>query len=261
MNVAAFFDVDGTLVPPPSLEKRFLRYLRWRGFVGWKNFARCAAPLLDELSSSFFGGEWDGLECVAAQCKAYLAGVPLSAMDAWLAWLARHPIELFPEALQRVNWHVQQGHRIFLLSGTLEPLAMAIARQFSVPVQVCATQLETENGRYTGRVLGAAVCGPEKARAMERLAEEFSLDLGRSYAYGDSFADRWMLLQAGHAAVVQSAEKLSWRLANLARQRGWPIFRWGAAHPRKRNIQCLSSGFAEERDSTPRILCAEAKTR
>jgi len=29
-EAAAFFDIDGTLLGPPLLERRFLRYLRWR---------------------------------------------------------------------------------------------------------------------------------------------------------------------------------------------------------------------------------------
>ena len=233
MNVGAFFDIDGTLVPPPSLENRFFRYLLWRGAIGWTNFARCAAPLLRETSRALFGKEGAGVEFAAAQCKAYLAGVPTSAMDAWLGWLARHSIERIPEALRRIDWHARQGHRIFLLSGTLQPLAEVLARLLPVPVRVCATQLECKGGRYTGRVHGEAVCGPAKARAMERLASEYSLDLERSYAYGDSFADRWMLANVGHPCVVQAAESSSRRLAWLAQRHGWPLLRWGAVTPRE----------------------------
>lgn len=236
MNVAAFFDIDGTLVPSPSLEKRFLRYLLWRGAIGWTNFARCAAPLLRETSRVLFGGERAGLEFATAQCKAYLAGVPTTAMDAWLGWLARHSMERIPEALRRIDWHVRQGHRIFLLSGTLQPLAEGLARLIPVPVRVCATQLECDGGRYTGRVHGEAVCGPAKARAMERLAAEYSLDLDRSYAYGDSFADRWMLADVGHPCVVQAAERSSRRLTWLARRRGWPVLQWGAITHREQEL-------------------------
>jgi len=233
MKAAAFFDIDGTLVPPPSLEKRFLRYLLWRGAIGWTNFARCAAPLLRETSRAIFAEEWAGLECATAQCKAYLAGVPTSAMDAWLGWLARHSIERISEALRRIDWHARQGHWIFLLSGTLQPLAETLARLLPVPVRVCATQLECKGGRYTGRVRGEAVCGPAKARAIELLAAEYSLDLVHSYAYGDSFADRWMLARVGHPCVVQTAKRSSRRLAWLARRLGWPVLRWSATTPRE----------------------------
>ena len=246
MNVAAFFDIDGTLVPPPSLEKRFLCYLHWSGAIGWKHFARCAAPLLRKSLHVMFAGEWAGLECATAQCKAYLTGVSTAAMDAWLDWLARHSVEPIPEALRRMDWHARKGHWIFLLSGTLRPLASAVARLIPMPVEVCATQLENEGGRYTGRICGEAVCGPAKARAMERLAAEFLLDLDRSYAYCDSFADRWMLARVGHPAVVQSAENSSWRLAWLARRRRWPVLRWGKAALRKYTVHSTTFGAGVE---------------
>ncbi|MCL4523886.1 MAG: HAD-IB family hydrolase [Acidobacteria bacterium] len=261
MNIGAFFDIDGTLVRPPSLEKRFLRYLRWRGDIGWTNFAHCAGPLLRETSRGILGSEWNGLECAAANCKTYLTGVPTAAMDAWLGWLARHPVERVPEALRRMEWHAQQGHRIFLLSGTLKPLAEAVARLMPLEVEVCATELECENGRYTGRVRGEAVCGPAKARAMERMAAEFSPDLARSYAYGDSFADRWMLMRVGHPAVVQLSGKNSWRLERLARKRGWPVLRWSAEAGVARRIQHRDTEFAEEHRENSRIPAAQVKCR
>src|SRR5258708_34889556 len=37
-RVAAFFDLDGTLMPLPSLEQRFFRILRYRGEIPLKNY-------------------------------------------------------------------------------------------------------------------------------------------------------------------------------------------------------------------------------
>jgi HAD superfamily hydrolase (TIGR01490 family) len=215
-------------VPQPSLEQRFLSYLRWRGAIRWTNYTRCAAPFIRETSRALFAREWAGLECVAAQCKTYLAGVPVRAMDSWLGWFMRHSLGCIPEALNRVNWHSRQGHQIVLLSGTLAPIAAAVAQLLSASVHVCATQLECDNGRFTGGVRGEAICGPAKARALERMAAEFSLDLNRSYAYGDSFADRWMLGRVGRPFAVQARESCSRRLVRLASRRGWPVLRWSA---------------------------------
>src|SRR4029077_4818016 len=39
-RVAAFFDLDGTLTPGPSLEKRFFRRLRYRKLIGRANYLR-----------------------------------------------------------------------------------------------------------------------------------------------------------------------------------------------------------------------------
>ncbi len=43
---------------------------------------------------------------------------------------------------------------------------------------------------WTGEIHGDAVCGREKVCVIERLAEEHALDLGRSFAYGNSAADQ-----------------------------------------------------------------------
>ncbi|MGK7873077.1 MAG: HAD family hydrolase [Xenococcaceae cyanobacterium] len=50
-----------------------------------------------------------------------------------------------------------------------------------------ATLLETENGRFTGKIAGLPLAGDEKARAMRNLSGELGIDLSRSYAYGVSF--------------------------------------------------------------------------
>jgi phosphoserine phosphatase len=62
---------------------------------------------------------------------------------------------------------------------------------------------------------------------MEHLASEFSLDLARSYAYGDSYTDRWMLERTGNPRVIRGRSFSSRRLARLAQQRGWPVLPWG----------------------------------
>ncbi len=41
-GIAAFFDLDGTLLAPPSLERRFVRYLRWRGELTIARQGRCS---------------------------------------------------------------------------------------------------------------------------------------------------------------------------------------------------------------------------
>ena len=260
MNVAAIFDIDGTLVQPPSLERRFLSFLRWRGIFRWSHFTRCAAPLVREAWRAILAGEWAGMEYLTAGCKIYLAGVPVRTMDIWLGWLVRNPIKIIPKTMQRIEWHARQGHRIILLSGALAPIATAVARLLPVPVHVCATELEIENSRFTGCLRGEAIAGPGKARALLRLAAEFSLDLQRSYAYGDSLSDRWMLERVGNPFVVQCTERFSWTLANMARQRKWPVLRWGAANNGNEFI-----GYAElerERKSNVHsaILGAQAKS-
>ena len=213
-QVAAFFDIDGTLLALPSLERRLLRYLRWRGALTATHGARWLGRFLWRV--------WSDWLAATEGNKAHLAGISVATVEPFAALLGRRQLEFFPEALRRLEWHWAQGHKIFLISGTLAPLTEAVARQLPPEVTTCATQLEAAGGRCTGEVVGEAVCGPGKAHALERLAAEHQLDLGRSYAYSDSWNDRWMLDCVGHPAAVNPSR----RLARLARKRGWPVLLW-----------------------------------
>lgn len=241
MNIGAFFDIDGTLLGPPSLERRFLRYLRWRGELTAAHGLKWLAGFLRRAVSGWILAT-DGN-------KAHLAGIRAAAVEAFTASLALQPIAFFPGALERLEWHAAQGHKILLVSGTLQPLAEALARQLLLLVTPCATQLETVGDRYTGRVVGDAVCGSAKARALERLAFEHRLDLGRSYAYGDSWGDLWMLGRVGQPAAVNP----SMGLARLARWRGWPVLLWREEKPTpRRRVEKLQRSRVEESNPAAR---------
>ncbi|MGC1603971.1 MAG: HAD-IB family hydrolase [Candidatus Acidiferrum sp.] len=145
---------------------------------------------------------------------------------------ARMPASLFAEAIDQVVWHVEHGHLIVIVSGTLECLAEEAARELEArlgtrdlagTIRVCATRLEAVDGRWTGRVVGEAMFGEAKARAIRGIAAEADLDLSRCFAYGDSASDRWMLEAVGKPAVVNPSNDL----ARIARRNDWAILRWG----------------------------------
>jgi len=137
----------------------------------------------------------------------------------------------FPEAIDQIAWHVRQGHAIVLVSGTLAPLAAEVGlaltmrlavRGVAATVAVCATRLEESGGRWTGRIVGEAMFGEAKGRAVRRMIRENNFNVEQCYAYGDSLSDRWMLEGVGRAAVVNP----SWRLARFARKKKWPVLTW-----------------------------------
>jgi putative phosphoserine phosphatase/1-acylglycerol-3-phosphate O-acyltransferase len=214
MIIAAFFDLDGTLLGPPSLERRFLRYMRWRGELTAAHGAQWLLEFSRRVWSDPFGA--------AHGNKAHLAGVRAATIETFRASLSRHPLAFFPEALVRQEWHRAQGHKVFLVSGTLQLLAEVVCLQLPVEVTPCATELEIVQGRWTGKVLGEPVCGPGKAHVVARLASAQRLDLGSSFVYGNSWGDRSMLESVGHPAAVNPSALLE----RLAHQRGWPIVRW-----------------------------------
>jgi phosphoserine phosphatase len=65
------------------------------------------------------------------------------------------------------------------------------------------------------------IYGPDKARAIERLARERGFDLADSYAYTDSASDLPMLRLVGHPVAVNPDREL----LRVARSEGWDVMR------------------------------------
>jgi HAD superfamily hydrolase (TIGR01490 family) len=237
-GVAAFFDLDGTLISLPSLEMRFFSVLRYRKVVGIQNYFAWiveAARLLPR-----------GINQILHANKMYLRGVradggtdiPVclflgdrAAETGKSRRQARMPVPLFPEAIERMAWHAERGHLLLIVSGALEPLAMRAARAMESElearglrseIRVCATRLEVKNETWTGRIVGEAMFGEAKARAIRRIADAEDLDLSRCFAYGDSANDRWMLESVGKPAAVNPSNDL----ARIARRNDWAVLRW-----------------------------------
>jgi HAD superfamily hydrolase (TIGR01490 family) len=238
-RIAAFFDLDGTLIARPSLERRFFAELRYRRAIPFGNYflwlgrAAWLAPR--------------GIQMMRHANKMYLQGVRTGnnglgsdggEPPRQVSGRGRMTVpRFFPYGVDQVTWHAQQGHSIVLVSGALAPLAqeMALAlvvrlavRGIAASVAVCATRLEENDGRWTGRIVGDAMFGEAKARAVRQMAREKGFPLAQCYAYGDCIDDRWMLEAVGRPSVVNP----SWGMRRLAGRRGWTVLAWAE----KRNL-------------------------
>ncbi|HWY07741.1 MAG TPA: HAD-IB family phosphatase [Candidatus Acidoferrales bacterium] len=217
-RVGAFFDIDGTLVPEPSLERRLFRELRRRGAIPWMNYARWGMEAARLLPL--------GLTAIAQGNKSYLCGLRVEQILE-----AVEPIAFFEEGVARVEWHARRGHEIVLVSGMVKPLARMVAmaleceleaRGLERDVLVSATRLEERGGIFTGRVLGEANYGEAKRRAMEVVARAMQMNLRESHAYGNALLDRPMLDAVGRAHAVNPGREL----ADTANLRDWAIWHW-----------------------------------
>lgn len=220
MNPAAFFDLDGTLLPSPSLERRMVRGLIQRGELGATQAARWLARFL-----RFAARDW----CAATSGnKAYLAGVSALAPEAWMAARCPQGINFYPQGLDTVRRHAILGYRIVFVSGTLAPLARAVAREVEdrlhlhAQILVCATELVSAGEILTGEAVGAHLSREEKASVVERLVAKHGWDLRACFGYGNTMADEGMLGCVGHPFAVNPNANL----AERAQRGGWPVLLW-----------------------------------
>ena len=225
-RAAAFFDLDGTLCAEPSIERRFVRFLIRSKRIGIVAGFRWLAHLA--------GGVLAGSEHPLDVNKAALAGVSTSTAEEWADSLSgvSERVEFFDDGVRAMEEHHAAGHPIFIVTGTLAPLAQVVAARLPMAVGIAATKLEigwrerrlgaAPGAVWAGSIAGEHMSGGAKVKALENLALQCGLDLARSYAYGDSARDIPMLERVGHAAAVNPTA----RLARRARLRGWPIRHW-----------------------------------
>ena len=217
-EVAAIFDVDGTLVG-----SNVVSYYAW---LRMQELPPAARPLwlaafftkipyywgLDKISRTHFN---------RAFYKNYAGWKPARAKHLGQESFHGFTLErMFPDALQQLRGHKAAGHRIVLLSGALDFLLEPM--KDLVDDVLCASLAE-ENGVYTGELSGAPVAGDARARMLASFARRRNLDLSQSYAYADSISDLPMLEAVGNPVAVNPDR----RLRAAAKDRGWQTRDWG----------------------------------
>lgn len=190
-KVVALFDFDGTVTHRDSL----LPFL-WQLFgpVKLAGYALLMSPLLLGYLLRIIP---NGI------AKERLLGRMLGGMEmSYLRSEAQRfasellPCIVRPESAERIAWHQAQGHRVIIVSASLELYLRPWAEALGV-TDVLATRLREEQGRVAAGFEGVNCFGEAKAqRIREYLGDTAALEV---YAYGDSRGDTQMLALADHA--------------------------------------------------------------
>lgn len=206
----AFFDFDGTLIPNPSSEWRFVRFLVRRKRFGFSDLAR---------SMSFAARWWPRYgRHVMKKNKAYLARIPVTEAEA----LAREFVPavvlplLRPAVMERLRRHQADGDTVALLTGAPSFIARPICD--ALQIEHCiACECETSGGRFLPQPPHQHPFGEEKLALARRLCEKLGYSMKQVTAYADSIQDRALLAEAAVPVAVSPDRAL----AQLARQRNW----------------------------------------
>ncbi|MDF2976116.1 MAG: serB 2 [Actinomycetospora sp.] len=217
LTAAAFFDVDNTMMMGASIF-HFARGLAARNFFSG---ADMRGFVWQQLKFRFGGeGSPDDVRAHREQALSFVAGQSV-------ADLVRLGEEIYDELMADRIWegtralaqmHLDAGQRVWLVTATPLELARIIARRLGL-TGALGTVAESEDGVYTGRLVGELLHGPAKAHAVRALAAREGLDLRRCAAYSDSVNDAPMLSVVGTAVAVNPDSDLR----QMARERGWEI--------------------------------------
>jgi HAD superfamily hydrolase (TIGR01490 family) len=209
----AIFDIDGTLVEG-STERRFWRYLLKRGHQGPRQvvayllFWLRYLPVLGRLT--------------AKKNKAYLYKLDTARVRTLASSFVVEEIlpRLYAPAVQRLHSHLRRGDTVVLLSGTLEPIAQALATALKVQ-HVRATLCRERDGRYLLGPPEVHPFGATKLQIAAQFAAENGFSLNEASAYGDSQDDLDLLQAVGYPVAVMPDPPL----LETARGNRWDIIR------------------------------------
>ena len=120
-----------------------------------------------------------------------------------------------------VKSHLEAGDVCAIITATNSFVTSPIAREFGV-AHLIATEPESRNGRFTGRVAGTPCFREGKVRRLEQWLVEGGRQWGeftQTSCYSDSHNDLPLLERVSRPVAVDPDE----RLAEEARRRGWPV--------------------------------------
>jgi HAD superfamily hydrolase (TIGR01490 family) len=214
---AALFDMDRTLVRKQTATL-YVRYMRKQGAATWRDAARVLWWV-----AQYTVGVIDA-PGVAARALESLAGTPESVLAARCEdWFRRMVEEYVCDAGRRaVQEHRARGDVVAIVTGETPYAARPLARCLDIE-HVIASDLEVGlDGCFTGRFVEPLCFGEGKVTRTRELAARLGFRLEDATFYSDSYTDL-PLLEAVRAPVVINPD---FRLARVARRRGWPVERW-----------------------------------
>jgi len=216
-GVTAYFDLDGTLLDASSektLTGLLSRRRPWRiplGATMW--------------SLGFVGNLLRGRSVYdAARNRGHLA------MSNWET-LRRYSAELVEtklskrvslEALERLDWHKQQDHRLVLVTATVMPMAQAMADYLGMDA-VYGCGPKEMNGILSGSERGWSVPRRKgKVPIVQADAESVGHNLSDCWGYGNTHADSFFMEITGNPVAINAEG----RLKTIAKEKDWAQFEW-----------------------------------
>jgi putative phosphoserine phosphatase/1-acylglycerol-3-phosphate O-acyltransferase len=217
-KIGALFDLDQTLLAGFSATS----------FVRERLVSGRMSP--QELGTTFYGAlsfalGRTGFSALMSATTAAYRGLAESMLEevgeeVFVKHLAR---QIYPESRAIVEAHQEAGHTVAIITSATRYQAEPLARDMGIEHVLC-TDLEVEEGVFTGEVIRPTCYGEGKAVAARNLAARVGLDLDESYFYTDSHEDLPLLEAVGRPRPLNPNRQL----AQIAKERQWPVRRFSS---------------------------------
>lgn len=205
-NIAAFFDIDGTLYREGLIAEIFKKLVKYEIIKAekWYNDVRPIYQKWDKRQ-----GNYDNyLLKIADIYIEAIKGLHKSQVE----FIAGKVVEqkgdrVYTYTRDRIKWHKEQGHKVITISGSPIELVKEMALKHGFHDYRGATYVMDENQIYTGEVL-SMWDSISKQTAIEDMVRKYNIDLNKSYAYGDTAGDFSMFQLTKYPICVNPTREL-----------------------------------------------------
>ncbi|MDQ0148392.1 HAD-IB family hydrolase [Eubacterium multiforme] len=205
-NIAAFFDIDGTLYREGLITEVFKKMIKYEIIEPekWYNDVRKDFEKWDRRQ-----GDYDTY--LLKMIDIYMEAIKGLKNDQ-IEFIAKRVIEqkgdrVYTFTRDRIKWHKEQGHILITVSGSPIELVKEMSSKYGFNDFRGAKYTLDENNKYTGDVI-PMWDSESKEKAIKELQEKYNLDLEESYAYGDTAGDYTMLSKVGNPYCMNPTKEL-----------------------------------------------------
>jgi HAD superfamily hydrolase (TIGR01490 family) len=196
---AAFFDVDNTLIRGSS-SFLFGKAAFERKFFSRKDFWNFA---WHQFRFIWRGESAKTLTSIKDRALGLIEGHKAEELAALTETVYEDYIcpKLWPETVRLAKEHIAAGREVWLVTATPQEIAEVMAKRLGLTGGL-GTIVERKDGILTGQLVGEALHGKAKRKAVKQLAKERRISLKKSFAYSDSHNDLPMLSAVGNPVCV-----------------------------------------------------------
>ena len=219
-GVAAFFDMDGTLLSSNVIETYlWMRLQELSTSERASELGRMAARLPGLVRAE----RRERSAFLRSMYREYDGALLADLEDVVDQVLTDHVLaRLAPAAVRRVREHRAAGDRTILITGAIRPLTRPLAPLFD---HIEAAELAVDDrGRCTGFLASSPLVGESRAAWMRHWSAENGVDLDTAYGYADSYSDLPLLSAVGNPVAVRPDVALF----RHARRQRWDIVDWAS---------------------------------
>lgn len=211
-NIAAFFDIDGTLYREGLITEIFKKLIKSEIIdkKRWYNEVRDKYVKWDKRI-----GNYD--DYLLKMAEIYIDAIK-GLHKTQIEFIAGKVIEqkgdrVYTYTRDKIKWHIEQGHKVITISGSPLELVSAMSMKHGFHDYIGSKYIVDDNNMYTGEV-NPMWDSTNKKIAIDNLVKKYNIDLSNSYAYGDTAGDFSMLKTVAYPVAINPTKELVTKLQN-----------------------------------------------